>query len=62
MKKYIKPEISIYESEMQSICAGTTTIPVSSDPATEDGCSKRHDNWSLTAPDLWSYEDEDEEE
>lgn len=47
---------------MQSICAGTTTIPVSSDPATEDGCSKRHDNWSLTAPDLWSYEDEDEEE
>ena len=60
MKKYIKPEISIYESEMQSICAGTTTIPVSSDPATEDGCSKRHDNWSLTAPDLWSYEDEEE--
>ena len=61
MKKYIKPEISIYESEMQSICAGST-IPVSPDSADGDACSKRHDNWSLTAPDLWSYEDEDEEE
>lgn len=60
MKKYIKPEISIYESEMQSICAGST-IPVSPDPATEDGSSKRHDKWSLTAPALWSYEDDDDE-
>ncbi len=60
MKKYIKPEISIYESEMQSICAGST-IPVGSGDATEDGCSKRHDKWSLTAPDLWSYEDDDDE-
>ena len=59
MKKYIKPEISIYESEMQSICAGST-IPVGSGDATEDACSKRHENWSLTAPDLWSYEDEEE--
>ena len=59
MKKYIKPEISIYESEMQSICAGST-IPVGSGDATEDGCSTRHDPWSLTAPDLWSYEDEEE--
>ena len=58
MKKYIKAEISIYESEMQSICAATT-IPVSPDPAYEDGCSKRNDNWSSTVSDLWSY-DEDE--
>ena len=43
---------------MQSICAATT-IPVSPDPAYEDGCSKRNDNWSSTVSDLWSY-DEDE--
>lgn len=61
MKKYIKPEIAIYESEMQSICAGTTTIQVGSGDATGDACSKRHDNWSSTAPDLWSYEDEEDE-
>lgn len=60
MKKYIKPEIAIYESEMQSICAGTN-IQISQDDAYEDSCSKRHDNWSSTAPDLWSYEDEEDE-
>lgn len=46
---------------MQSICAGST-IPVGPGDAKEDASSKRHDNWSLTAPDLWSYEDEDDEE
>lgn len=61
MKKYIKPEIAIYESEMQSICEGSQTILISPDEAYEDGCSKRHDNWSSTAPDLWSYEDEEDE-
>ena len=61
MKKYIKPEISICESEMQSICAGSTIL-VGPGDAKEDASSKRHDNWSLTAPDLWSYEDEDDEE
>ena len=61
MKKYIKPEIAIYESEIQSICVGTTTMQVSQDEAYEDACSKRHDNWSSTAPDLWSYEDEEDE-
>ena len=60
MKKYIKPEIAIYESEIQSICAGTT-IQVGPGDATGDACSKRHDNWSSTAPDLWSYEDEEDE-
>lgn len=61
MKKYIKPEIAIYESETQSICVVSPTIPVSQDEAYEDACSKRHDNWSSTAPDLWSYEDEEDE-
>lgn len=61
MKKYIKPEIAIYESEIQSICEGSQTIPISPNEAYEDACSKRHDNWSSTAPDLWSYEDEVDE-
>lgn len=45
---------------MQSICVGTT-IQVGPGDATGDACSKRHDNWSSTAPDLWSYEDEEDE-
>ena len=61
MKKYIKPEIAIYEFETQSICAGSQTISVSPNEAYEDACSKRHDNWSSTAPDLWSNEEEEDE-
>ena len=59
MKKYIKPEIAIYEFETQSICAASQTIPVSPNEAYEDACSTRRDNWSSTAPDQWSYEDDE---
>lgn len=60
MNQSFLSEIAIYESETQSICEGTT-IQVGLGDATEDACSKRHDNWSSTAPDLWSYEDEEDE-
>lgn len=60
-QSFFYPEIAIYESETQSICVGTTTMQVAPGDATEDACSKRHDNWSSTAPDLWSNEEEEDE-
>lgn len=61
MNQSFLSEIAIYESEIQSICVVSPTVPVSQDEAYEDACSKHHDNWSSTAPDLWSYEDEEDE-
>lgn len=59
MKKYIKPEIAKYECEAQSICAGSQTIQVSSKEAYGEACSPRRDNLLSTAPDQWSYEDDE---